>query len=1312
MLSKNIDQIGKETKQIRTQPVEKLQRSMKKLGASTKTTEKSMVNMGNALKVIGTIATGVALRGIVGISNEFEKARSRVMRFGGTTEEQTELFNKLRMAAIRTGTEINSFTSLFSKFSLATKRFNLSTDQVIRSIEGLTIALNDAGEQGDRFRDVIGTILEVLQRAEDPSGPLISLFKTGEAEGLLDDLIKEYARLLDIDIAKWAQQGASNLELLNRLFRGGRFDRSVFLESLLNVTSDLVDQGPQINTIERSWASFRGALSDIVANLFKTSGALDTVTDAIRNMTKFAQENRKVIEALLYILAGIAAAAALTGIAFLFGKIAAAVTATTRAIAGLARAIHGSESLRALLGIGPRAQEGVPARTTLSNRTYGFIGDAFDDQYTGDEHPVTGPYNYPPGDRRTIGQRRVAEFPELGVEAEKIRRAIQSVHSSLTAIDFDEVIQHGNVDHLIGVLEGLNGQITRLGVTSSAALGLLPELNKDFEATNFVVREALADASIVQVGRRLETFFDQVAGDIRPLSDLQGVLDGATTALSDIEIRFEDILDDAPGASQALEEMRKTIKDLGDDAKVFTENRRIRTARGTAEDAIEELRRSRASVRTGGATTGKRGTLAQAAARGRAELERLQFQMAIITDEAGKQGFEYRRLEEVFQQLAREVKLNEDQYFKLSKVFDLQAKRINTLLKEYRAIGTEVLENVLGGIVDIVNGVISKLTQIVESQGRKLRASQNIFAKAFETFINKLLEYTKNFEKAINRLISGDPQTRVIAGQQAVAKTAEELGKSINNEIAKQTGADDPVAQQLEMVGELDESIKVPQTEEEYRKFVREESGYTPTIEEDPNYVGSRIPGTPNAPDVLQQPNVQTGRPKQVTYFPDSLVQPADPTFKQAGVEVNNELENVAKNIGGFAETLAETAVAAGPAALKMVAVQVALQVLVQLFERLLVHSKGLAEGLEALFVIFDVIIDVIAQALAPVFDLLGYWLGVTAVQYTIYAGTLVVFVNALFYAIEVLTAGLVSLNRVSLDFDFADDVKELTPGQTPEDENRNNIQEIKINTDRLVELENEFLRAALAQQFALNELQRVFEGQDAVTILEIPNLQEQRQLLEDQHRRDRERAQRELAETFQKRKNIVDEGKVLKAQMKNQNRWLEIMENVGEKFDKISEQFAPAKERSTARKILGGLIVGGAAVAGGIFGGPLGVGVGLTGGAVLDSLIPDFQRRAAIRNNQAFAAPPGFEGLSFVPTPEVNVDTPELARQFGQLGGVGGGSSVRSNVRGEQQQQNMQVSVTIDRDAMERYLASSEGEQIILNQIRVNSDDIREIVA
>ena len=159
-----------------------------------------------------------------------------------------------------------------------------------------------------------------------------------------------------------------------------------------------------------------------------------------------------------------------------------------------------------------------------------------------------------------------------------------------------------------------------------------------------------------------------------------------------------------------------------------------------------------------------------------------------------------------------------------------------------------------------------------------------------------------------------------------------------------------------------------------------------------------------------------------------------------------------------------------------------------------------------------------------------------------IYAGTLVVFVNALFYAIEVLTAGLVSLNRVSLDFDFADDVKELTPGQTPEDENRNNIQEIKINTDRLVELENEFLRAALAQQFAINELQRVFEGREAVTVLEIPNLQEQRQLIEDEHARARERAQRELDESFQKRKNIQDEREVLKEQMKNQNRWLELV--------------------------------------------------------------------------------------------------------------------------------------------------------------------------
>ena len=90
---------------------------------------------------------------------------------------------------------------------------------------------------------------------------------------------------------------------------------------------------------------------------------------------------------------------------------------------------------------------------------------------------------------------------------------------------------------------------------------------------------------------------------------------------------------------------------------------------------------------------------------------------------------------------------------------------------------------------------------------------------------------------------------------------------------------------------------------------------------------------------------------------------------------------------------------------------------------------------------------------------------------------------------------------------------------------------------------------------------------------------------------------------------------------------------------------------------------------------------------------------------------PPGFEGLTFAPTPELNVDTPELARQLGA--GGGGGSGPRSNIRDEQSGgRNMQVNVTIDRDAMERYLSSTDGEQITLNHIRVNSDDVREIVA
>ena len=101
MLGKNIDTVGREIKQIKTQPIEKLNRSMKKVGKTTKAAEKSMVNMGNALKLIGTVAAGVAVRGILKVSDDFERARSRLKRFSKTTEEQTELFKKLREASIR-----------------------------------------------------------------------------------------------------------------------------------------------------------------------------------------------------------------------------------------------------------------------------------------------------------------------------------------------------------------------------------------------------------------------------------------------------------------------------------------------------------------------------------------------------------------------------------------------------------------------------------------------------------------------------------------------------------------------------------------------------------------------------------------------------------------------------------------------------------------------------------------------------------------------------------------------------------------------------------------------------------------------------------------------------------------------------------------------------------------------------------------------------------------------------------------------------------------------------------------------------------
>ena len=378
-------------------------------------------------------------------------------------------------------------------------------------------------------------------------------------------------------------------------------------------------------------------------------------------------------------------------------------------------------------------------------------------------------------------------------------------------------------------------------------------------------------------------------------------------------------------------------------------------------------------------------------------------------------------------------------------------------------------------------------------------------------------------------------------------------------------------------------------------------------------------------------------------------------------------------------------------------------------------HAEVFTDALEALFAIFDVIIDVVAQALAPVFDLIGYYLGLLAVWWTVLAGVLAVVINLIQYSIESLTGGAVSLKRVKLDFDFrTEQEKKDQREKDKEDEVDKDIREIKLNTDRLLELENQFLRASLNQQFAINELQRVFEGRDAAIILEIPNLQEQRQLIEDQHQRDREKAQRELDENLKKKKLQKRNEDLLKKEEEIPNMWLEVMEDVADKFNKISDSVDNVDDinaQSTSRKIVGGLIQVAAIGAGAYFGGWGGAAVGGLVGGTVNALLPNWQRRAPIQNTLAYAPPPGFEGLTLAPTPQIN--TPEVASQYTYGSSPGPGSEPRSNVSGGAGGgSNVNVMVTIDREAMEMYLSSSHGEQMTLNHIRINSDDVREMVS
>ena len=1185
MLAKNIDNVGKEVKKVKSAPVKKLRKEVQQLGKVAKSAEKSVFNMGNAVKVLGAVATGVAVRGILKISDDFERARSRMLRFGETTEEQTRLFKKLREAAIRVGANINDFSSQFSKFAIATKRFNLSGDQMIRTIEGLNQALDDAGERGSRFRRTIGTIIEVLQRAEDPSAPLLSLLKTGETEGLLDDIIKEYARLTNVDIAGWAKDGAANIEFLNRIFKAGEFDRPQFLQALLNTTDNIVSQGPQIVAVERSWASLQSALADIVGELFRTSGALEKITGVMNKMVTFIQRYERYIFDFFGVFKD---SAVIIGI----GVLTVGLIGLTGAVLAFAKLVGASGLVGLILG----GASFAAAQKALQNFFEWVIDErARIAKELELEHPVKDPRSYshlaPPEIQEAIETRKTS--PALAKQRDQVIKEIRRIQKAFNEISIDYLLETGQAGELSVVLEGLNNQMSNLGVSSSRALEVLPALNSKFLELNDAVRASLGVASVEKVLDNIAGFFDQVAEGVRPLSDLEAVLARADSELGAIEIRFGGLAEESAWLRDKIDDAREAIRGMAKDAQKFTEARKIKGATNQVQDAITELRRSRESVKTGGASTGQSGTLAQAINRGKAVQKQMQFQLAVITDASGKQTREYFFLNKAMQQLNREIDINIKQLYALSGALDEQGRQIDKLLKKFRNLAEIGFDLVLDGIVNSIKGIMDRVAVFAKKSGIEMGVTQNILVRAGENFIKYMRDFTDDFKKARDRLVSGDP---------------DEKGN-----------------------------------------------------------------------------------------FPDSAAKPIDDTLEKLGISIKDNLDALTDNFSEFIDQLVKDFKKFGEAALIMVILQVVLEIIIRLFEQITIRSKIFAEGLQVLFLAFDVIIDVVAQVLKPVFDILGYVLGELAIIIFLVIHTFVLLWNVILWLLEKITFGLIAIKRVRVD---------LTLGRGDDDADKDkkdkqddNIQQIKINTDRLLELENQFLRASLTQNMAINELQRVFEASDAVNILEVPNLQEQRQLEEDKHARDRLKAQLELDETLKKRKNLRDEAKNNKDFAFNNGIFGERIVAMGEAFDGINEYFKREEEAGGLRKAGKWLLD--------------------AGDWVVDGITSLFSTQEPIKNTYAYAPPPNLPpGIIDIPPPTPSIaiaptPRPGTAQQTA-VGGSYDAPGLRSSMSDDMggMMGDMKVYVTIDRDAMERYLSSTDGEQVILNQIRINSDDVREIVA
>ena len=210
-------------------------------------------------------------------------------------------------------------------------------------------------------------------------------------------------------------------------------------------------------------------------------------------------------------------------------------------------------------------------------------------------------------------------------------------------------------------------------------------------------------------------------------------------------------------------------------------------------------------------------------------------------------------------------------------------------------------------------------------------------------------------------------------------------------------------------------------------------------------------------------------------------------------------LQAMLKSIGNIGlEALATAGATAG-----LIILQKVLQAAIK-------HAEIFQKGLASLAKSFNQLVDVIGQSLAPALNFIGYLMEIVSQAIQVLTDLLRGLWNAILIGINLITFGLLDLQYIDVDHSIGELQNEEQKRRQQEADKRDidklmNLKDIKANTDELLELENSYLRAALAQAQAVNQLQRIGEGTEITSLINILQPFQDREKFEETLKLDRE---------------------------------------------------------------------------------------------------------------------------------------------------------------------------------------------------------------